>query len=421
MISTATLILRLLLFIGFLLLVDYYVFKGIKMLTGGMASVRVKQWIHWIYWGINISFILLILYVAATFSRSEGTPKLVPVLAGMLILLLIPKLVFLLFLLVEDIYRIFRAAAVWVGSFTAEQTPEYFEGRRKFISQTAAAVAAIPFFSILYGITKGKYNYTIHNVALKFPSLPEKFHGFTIAQISDIHSGSFDNREAVKMGVKMVNDQKPDMIVFTGDLVNNMAKEMEEWIDVFKVLDAPFGKFSILGNHDYGDYIQWPSVKDKVANLDRLKQIHSELGFRLLLNENVNVEKEDQHFSLLGVENWGLKPFPQYGSIPDAMRNVDPQAFKVLLSHDPSHFDEEVVNNKDHIHLTLSGHTHGMQFGVEIGGFKWSPVKYRYPKWAGLYESAGRYLYVNRGFGFLGFPGRVGIWPEITVIRLEKA
>lgn len=420
MVSTATLIIRLILFLGLLLLIDLYVFKGVRTITGSMPAVRAR-WIHWLYWGVNVSFFVLVLYVAAVFSRAEGPSKLFPLVAALLVLLLIPKLVFMLFLLIEDIYRIFRAGVVMVHSFTSEETPVYFEGRRKFISQAGAAVAAIPFFSILYGITKGKYNYTVHQVTLRFPSLPDKFHGFTIAQLSDIHSGSFDSREGVMKGVQMVNAQKPDMIVFTGDLVNNMAKEMDPWVEVFKALDAPFGKFSILGNHDYGDYIDWPSANAKTANLDRLKQVHSEMGFRLLLNENVTIRKDDQHFSLLGVENWGLRPFPQYGSIPDAMRNVEPGAFKILLSHDPSHFDQQVVSYKDPIHLTLSGHTHGMQFGVEIGGFKWSPVKYRYPKWAGLYEEAGRYLYVNRGFGFLAFPGRVGIWPEITVIRLEKA
>jgi uncharacterized protein len=401
-------------------IIDLWVFSGVKTLTGTMTNVRARQWIHWIYWGINMSFIAALLLATFTFSRAIGPTRLINYVMAILILLLIPKLIFILFLFVEDIYRIFRAAMVWVRSFTSETTPDYFEGRRKFISQAAAAVATVPFFSILYGITKGKYNYTVHNVTLKFPSLPGKFHGFTIAQISDIHSGSFDNREAVKKGVRMVNEQKPDMIVFTGDLVNNRAKEMEQWIDVFKVLDAPYGKFSILGNHDYGDYIEWPTPQDKIANNMRLMQVHSEIGFRLLLNENVSIKKDDQQISLLGVENWGLKPFPQYGSLPDAMRNVDPDAFKILLSHDPSHFDEQVISYRDPIHLTLSGHTHGMQFGVEIAGFKWSPVKYRYPKWAGLYEEAGRYLYVNRGFGFLGFPGRVGIWPEITMIRLEK-
>lgn len=420
MLSTASLIIRLILFASVLLLIDAYVFRGVKTITTSMPADRAR-WIHWIYWGINISFIALMLYVTATFSRAEGFSKPFFVMTALLVLLLVPKLVFALFLLVEDIYRLFRAGVVMVYSFTSESTPEYFEGRRAFISQVGALAAAVPFFSILYGIARGKYNYTVHNVTLKFPSLPEKFHGFTIAQISDIHSGSFDNKEAVIKGVQMVNDQKPDMIVFTGDLVNNKAKEMEPWLEVFKKLEAPFGKYSILGNHDYGHYIEWPSVQAAKENIIRLQQVHAEIGFRLLLNENVAIKKDGQQFSLLGVENWGLPPFPQYGSIPEAMKGVESDAFKILLSHDPSHFDAEVVSYKEPIHLTLSGHTHGMQFGVELGNFKWSPVKYRYPKWAGLYEEEGRYLYVNRGFGFLAFPGRVGIWPEITMIRLEKA
>jgi uncharacterized protein len=422
MVSATTMLIRILIFIAILVLLDLYVFRGVKTITSGLASMRAKQWVHWLYWAVSLSFILFIVYATLTFSRATGPTGIMPVLMGMLILLLIPKLVFAIVLLAEDIYRLFRAGTIGVMHiFGNDDTGPYFVGRRKFISQIGAGLAAIPFAAILYGITKGKYNFTVHNVTLKFPGLPDKFHGFTIAQISDIHSGSFDNADAVKRGVQMVNDQKADMIVFTGDIVNNKAEEMEPWIEVFKKLQAPYGKFSILGNHDYGDYIDWPTPEAKQANFERLKQIHSETGFRLLLNENVSIGKDGQAISLVGIENWGQPPFPQYGILTKAMQGVDPSAFKVLLSHDPSHFESEVIQIKDHIHLTLSGHTHGFQFGIEIPGFRWSPVKYRYPRWAGLYQEAGRYLYVNRGFGFLGFPGRVGIWPEITVIRLEKA
>jgi predicted MPP superfamily phosphohydrolase len=404
-----------------LLLIDLYVFRGVKTIASGFSNERVRQSIQWVYWGVNISFYVLALYVFLTYSRAVGTTKLMPLMAAMLILLLVPKLVFMLFLLAEDVYRILRMIGVWIASFFTDSSPNYFVGRRKFISQAGAVIASIPFIAIIYGITKGKYNFKVHNITLKFPDLPEKFHGFTITQISDIHSGSFDDAEAVERGVALVNAQKSDILLFTGDLVNNKATEMHRWIDVFKKLHAPYGKYSILGNHDYGDYVDWPSTEAKRENMLLLHKVHREVGFRLLLNENVRIEKDGESFSLVGVENWGAPPFPQYGNLDKALQGTGDRSFKILMSHDPSHFDRVVKHHDTHVHLTLSGHTHGMQFGIEIPGIKWSPVKYRYPKWAGLYEDAGRYLYVNRGFGFLGFPGRVGIWPEVTVIRLEKA
>jgi predicted MPP superfamily phosphohydrolase len=413
--------LRIIIVVTIVFIVEIWVFSGVRTIALGMANDRMRQLILWGYVGINILFYLLVLYAFVSFSRAAGPSKLFPFLAIMFVLIWVPKLVFLVFVAVEDIYRVLRMLAVWIRSFFSNDTAELWVSRRRFISQAGAMVAAIPFVAVLYGITKGKYNFKVHNITLKFPDLPAKFHGFTITQLSDIHSGSFDNADAVRRGVALANAQNSDLLLFTGDIVNNKASEMEEWIDVFKELKAPYGKFSVFGNHDYGDYIDWPTAAMKKTNLDRLKEIHKETGFRLLLNENVKIEKDGESIVLAGVENWGLPPFPQYGNLQKALQGVDKNAFKILMSHDPSHFDAEVKHHDDHVHLTLAGHTHGMQFGIEIPGFKWSPVKYRYPKWAGLYESAQRYLYVNRGFGFLGFPGRVGIWPEITVIRLEKA
>ncbi|WP_373397056.1 metallophosphoesterase [Algoriphagus halophilus] len=281
---------------------------------------------------------------------------------------------------------------------------------------------------ILHGVLIGKYRYRVVNHTLEFEDLPEEFDGFTITQISDIYSGSFDDKKKLEYGIDLINQQESDVILFTGDLVNNHAREMEPWVDTFKKLQAPMGKYSILGNHDYGDYMSWPSKEAKEANLNRLADIQKELGFQLLRNENVKLQKPARNgaegatasIDLIGVENWG-KGFAQYGDLGKAVSNLSEQSFKILMSHDPSHFDEEVKNFSQLIHLTLSGHTHGMQFGIEIPGFiKWSPASFRYPKWAGLYQELGRYLHVNRGFGFLAFPGRVGIWPEITVIKLKK-
>ncbi|MES1159809.1 MAG: metallophosphoesterase, partial [Bacteroidota bacterium] len=265
----------------------------------------------------------------------------------------------------------------------------------------------------------GKYDYKVHRQTLYFDDLPAAFDGFTITQLSDIHSGSFDNTAAVRRGIELARAQKSDLFVFTGDLVNNAAWEIEPYIPDFSQLRAPFGQFSILGNHDYGDYIEWSSETEKAANLDKLKQHHAALGYRLLLDENVVLEKGEQKISLIGVQNWG-KGFIQTGDLDKALQGVDNNAFKILLSHDPTHWEEKVRHHETTIHLTLAGHTHGAQFGVESDKLRWSPVQYRYVDWAGLANEKNRYLYVNRGFGFLAFSGRLGIWPEITVLTLKK-
>jgi hypothetical protein len=316
----------------------------------------------------------------------------------------VPKLFAMPVLLLEDITRLFRG----------------FPPRSRWVSELAVVIAAIPFTGLLYGLTRGRHDYRVREETLYFDDLPEAFDGFTITQLSDIHSGSFTSQKGVEKGVAMVNEQKSDLILFTGDLVNSKASEMDPWIPVFSQLKAPFGKFSVLGNHDYGDYAQWESAGHKHANLTRLKKVHSEIGFKLLLNEATTIEKGGQSIALIGVENWGKGGFHKYGDLEKAAASVPASAFKILMSHDPSHWDAVTIGHDKHIHLTLSGHTHGMQFGIELFGFKWSPIKYVYRQWAGLYEQSGKYLYVNRGFGFLGMKGRVGIWPEITVITLKK-
>lgn len=334
---------------------------------------------------------------------------------GYLILLLIPDLLTAIFLLGEDFFRLI----FWSYSKVSGQDDLEMPERRKFISQLALATAAVPFTSIAYGILKGKYNYKIKKVTLKFADLPSSFHGFTLTQISDLHTGSFDNKKQVEHGVELINSLKSDIIVFTGDLVNNKAEEAEPWIEVFNKCNAPMGKYSVLGNHDYGDYVQWESEKSKSDNLDRLKAIHGEMGFKLLLNENKSITKNGESISMCGVENWGKPPFVQYGDLNKSLENTND--FRIMLSHDPSHFDEQIKLHDKKVQVTLAGHTHGMQFGIDIAGFKWSPVKWKYPKWSGLYTEGDKHLYVNQGFGFLAFPGRVGMWPEITQITFEKA
>lgn len=288
-----------------------------------------------------------------------------------------------------------------------------------YVACMMAGVIIYIFGAFIYGMIKGKYRYRIHRHRLEFEALPEAFDGFTILQISDVHAGSFDHFPSVEKGIHLINDQQPDLFVFTGDLVNNMASEFEPWIELFSRISAPFGKYSILGNHDYGDYISWNNPSDKIENLETLKHYHKLTGFRLLLDEGVSIEKDGEKIYLLGVENWGIG-FGKRGNLSKALDHAHPQGFKILLSHDPSHWDAEVKQHSTHIHLTLSGHTHGMQFGIDRKWLRWSPVKYRYRKWAGMYAENERFLHVNRGFGFLGLSARVGIWPEITLIELKR-
>lgn len=412
------------LFIG----LDFYAYSGGKKLIQNITQPRLKKIMQIALWSMSpikiLSLITLIVIFGFNYRQFQG---LAAICISLLILVLIPQIIFILFLLVEDSYRLGDALFGLAkkktsksGSVDATEKASH-KGRRKFVSQMALGIAAVPFLGIFHGVTRGKYAFTVRKIQLKLKDLPEAFHGFTLTQISDVHSGSFDNAEKVAKGVKMVNDQQSDLIVFTGDLVNNKADEIEPWIDTFKTLEAPYGKFSILGNHDYGKYINWDTKAEEEANFERLKQNHEKMGFKLMLNEHQILEKDGQKIALIGVENWGKPPFPQHGDLNKAVAGTENIPVKILLSHDPSHWDEEVIKHEQKIHLTLSGHTHGMQFGIEIPGFRWSPVKYRYPRWAGLYEEAQQFLYVNRGFGFLAFPGRVGIWPEVTVIELLKA
>jgi predicted MPP superfamily phosphohydrolase len=329
----------------------------------------------------------------------------------------ITKVFFCLVLFLGDVGRLFYGAGrrIVKGDGSGPLIP----GRRKFISEAAVLVGAVPFAGFLYGMLKGKYDYRVHKVTLYFADLPEAFDGFTITQLSDIHSGSFDNAGAMQKGIDLAKAQQSDLFVFTGDLVNNAAWEIEPYIDRFSQLKAPYGQYSILGNHDYGDYIEWASEKEKADNLEKLKQHHATLGYRLLLDEHVMLEKGGQKIALIGVQNWG-KGFIKVGDLDKALEGVDKDAFKICLSHDPTHWEEKIRYHSTPIHLTLSGHTHGAQFGVETDKLRWSPVQYRYLDWAGLANEGDRYLYVNRGFGFLAFSGRLGIWPEITAITLKR-
>ena len=407
--------LRWIIFIIIFIIIDFYAFQAIKTLTK-------KSWIYYLHVAISIIIVGNFIY---QFTQASDGRVLSPTKSyafGFLLTLIALKLVVVPILFGEDIFRLFRGT--YERLFSSNDT-FYIPSRRKFVSQIAMGLAAIPFTSLLYGMYKGKYNYKVLKYVLEFDDLPPAFDGYQITQISDIHSGSFDpeySGEKINYGVDLINQQESDVILFTGDLVNNKANEMDPWIDTFKKLKAKDGKYSVLGNHDYGDYVDWDSAEAKAQNMEKLKDIHEQIGFDLLLNNNRKLKKDGEQISLIGVENWGAGGFKKAGDLKRATFGIDKDDFKILMSHDPSHWETEVKEHEDHYQLTLSGHTHGMQFGIEIPGwFKWSPVKWRYKYWAGIYEEAGRFINVNRGFGFLAFPGRVGIWPEITVITLKKS
>ena len=401
------------------LLFDWYVFAGLKTLTKDWRSTRSQQLVTFGYLVISIGVTALLFLGFTSFSTAKGMTPFHEWVLSIFLTLLFTKLFFVLVLFLGDVVRFFYGVINNIAKPKGKVIKPFFAARRKFISEIAVLVAAVPFTSFFYAMLKGKYDYRLHRETLYFDDLPDAFDGFNITQISDIHSGSFDNTEAVQKGIDMAKAQKSDLFVFTGDLVNNAAWEIEPYLSRFSQLKAPYGQFSILGNHDYGDYIHWDSEAQKAANLDKLKEHHKSLGYRLLLDENVVIEKGGQKLSLIGVQNWG-RGFIKLGDLDKALKGVDKDAFKILLSHDPTHWEEKVRFNPTTIHLTLAGHTHGAQFGVETAHFRWSPVKYVYLDWAGLANEKDRYLYVNRGFGFLAFTGRLGIWPEITVITLKK-
>ena len=377
---------------------------------------------RWILYGYVFFTVIivgnLLFYTLILERNTTNEPRLMYAI-GFFLSLLIFQLLVSVILLAEDVFRIPQALYSFLKR-VPEQT-QFIPSRRKIISQIALGLASIPFASLLYGMYRGKYNYKVLSYNLEFEDLPDAFDGFKITQISDIHSGSFDNQTKVQYGVDLVNQQKSDLVLFTGDLVNNRADEIKPWIKIFNKIKAEFGVFSILGNHDYGDYMRWESPAAKRKNMEDLYDAHNEMGWDLLLNESRYIEKDGERLAIIGVENWG-SGFKKAGDLNKALNNVSEKDFKILLTHDPSHWEAQVIPHPFKIHLTLSGHTHGMQFGIEIPGIiKWSPAKWRYKQWAGVYGENKQYLNVNRGFGYLAYPGRVGMWPEVSVITLSKS
>ncbi len=406
-------------FLTFMFLLDVYVFQAVKTVSHSI-SPKAKSIVYAIYWGITV--ITIIGFLLFAFGGPElMTRKLKTYLFAVIMGFFLAKLVAIIFILLDDIRRVIQWAVGKIVHYNsvAEVGNETGISRSVFLSWFSLALGGTLFSSLIYGFSN-KYKYDIKRVKLSFDNLPKGFKGVKILHISDIHSGSFTDKEAVHHGVKEIMGENADLILFTGDLVNDRATEMDDYLDIFNQLKAPMGVYSTLGNHDYGDYVRWPiDGITKEQNLDNLKGVHANLGWRLLMNEHVVLEKNGDQIALLGIENWGAKAnFPKYGRMDLAHSGTEKYPFKILMSHDPSHWEAEVKVKYSDIDLMLSGHTHGMQFGIEIPGFRWSPVQYVYKQWAGLYEDVKQKLYVNRGFGFLGYPGRVGILPEITVIEL---
>ena len=401
-----------------MLALDFYVFQAIKTVSHN-ASDRTRVTFYLIYWllaAATIATIILFPYVQTLQTSKFFRNYIFSIMAGLFIAKLVSSSIFL----VDDLRRV----VMWVMSkfVTVKNTKDLAENanisRSVFLSWLGLGTGTALFGTLLYGFSN-KYSYQIKKVQLAFDNLPKAFKGLKVVHISDIHCGSFQDKNAVHHGMDLIMQQNADLILFTGDLVNDRHTEVHEYMDVFNKLKAPLGVYSTLGNHDYGDYVAWESEHAKKENLAKLKSIHAELGWRLLMNEHVVLTKEDDSIALLGIENWGAKGrFPKYGKMHEAHPGTEKYLFKILLSHDPSHWDAEVKTKYEDIDLMLAGHTHGMQFGIENPYFKWSPVQWMYKQWAGLYEDGKQKLYVNRGFGFIGYPGRVGILPEITVIEL---
>ncbi len=389
------------------LFLEVYIYQAIRTLTD-------NSWIKIGYCVLSLAIYGFFAYEVSHFQKSDRSTMRAQIMISLFLVFILPKIFIVLFLLIDDI---FRTGAYFVGFLKPDEN--FFPERRKFLSIVGLGLGGVLSALFIDGITFGKYRHKVRRVKVKIKNLPNSFKGYKIIQISDVHSGSFSDPSKLQHAIDLINEQEADLVLFTGDMVNNVSEEFKPFIPLFSKIKAKDGKFAVLGNHDYGDYVTWESPKAKDANLAMLIDYEKQAGFEMLMNENRAIDRNGEKLYILGVENWGLKPFPQFGKIDKALENVPQNAAKILMSHDPTHFDYVVKKHPADISLTLSGHTHGMQFGLDLKNIKWSPVQYRYPKWADLYESEGKMLYVNRGFGVLGYPGRVGVLPEITLLVLS--
>ena len=405
--------------VGIFFLIDFYVFQAVKVLTKA-SSPETRRLIHALYWAVPVVSLVVWLFTQFVLPPDAISRVTRQFIWTAMLLPYFAKFFAIFILLFDDMLRLGKWVAHFFRTPAPADAPVEAISRSEFLMKTALAVGGTTMAGFAYGIVSGAHDYRVRRVKLSLKNLPQQFHGLTIAQISDIHSGSFFNKTAVKGGVEMLLAQKPDVVFFTGDLVNNTADEVKNYIDIFDKVKAPLGVFSTLGNHDYGDYYQWPSLEAKQKNLQNLMEAHRLLGWNLLNDTHRVLKVDGDQIGILGIQNWG-KGFIQKGDLAKAHANTQDLPVKLLLSHDPTHWNEQVTPRYKDIDAAFAGHTHGMQFGVELGNFKWSPVQYRYKQWAGLYQEGDQYLYVNRGYGYIGYPGRVGILPEITIFELVKA
>jgi hypothetical protein len=399
-----------------LLLIDFYVYQAVvtvsKTLTPGwQLAARLAFWLPTL---LSLSALAWWMF-GDPYQLGPGARNWI--LTG-IVSVYFSKLFAIVFLFIDDVQRGVR----WVVQQVTKRDnlPGEAMTRSEFLSKTALVATAIPFGTMAYGIISGAHDYRVKRMTVKLPHLPPSFDGLTIGHISDIHSGSFFNRTAVKGGIDMLLNERPDVIFFTGDLVNNESSEVKDYIPIFDKLRAPLGVYSVTGNHDYGDYKAWATKEAKQKNFDNLLAAHKQMGFNLLMNRHHTLEQGGEKIAILGIENWGAGRFSKYGRLAEAHRGTEEATVKLLLSHDPSHWDAQVRQQYPDIDVMFSGHTHGFQFGVELGNFRWSPSQYAYKQWAGLYTEGRHHLYVNRGFGYLGYPGRIGMPPELTVMKLTR-
>ncbi len=405
-------------FLVVLFLIDLYAYKGVNTALAN-HSLTLRRIIRFLYWIVSIGIIGLLIWTMITMQdpQARRDHSYVFSLVALFLLFFLPKIVMVVFHGLDDLLHLGRWSWAKMLPGPADGTGETLD-RARFLSQFGLILAVVPFAGVLYGVTKGRRSFNVARVPIRSNTLPVAFDGLRIVQISDMHLGSYgEDLSIVQKGIDLINAENPDLILFTGDLVNDYAEEAERFIPVLASLKARMGKFSILGNHDYSDYVKWEDPAAKAANLQRLKAIHADMGFRLLLDEHLPLEKGGERIGLLGVQNWG-KRFQQYGDLERTKRGTEQFPYRILMSHDPTHWDEQVLGTG--IDLTLSGHTHGAQFGVKVGNTTYSPAQWVYKHWAGSYTVGSQHLYVNRGFGFIGFPGRVGMPPEITVLELQR-
>ncbi len=405
-----------------LLALDVYLYQPVRVVSRTWRAT-LRHSLRAAYWAVSAFLLLMVIIFMVAGANYLGVAARNWIIAAMFVVF-ISKAAGGLIVLTDDLQR----GARWVFRRLKSAKPEVQAAanekkisRSEFLSRAALLTAAAPFTTLSFGILSGAYDYRLHRVTIELPHLPKAFDGLRIGQISDIHSGSFFNKTAVNGGVDILLAEKPDVIFFTGDLVNNQTDEIKDYLPIFSRIRAPLGVFSVTGNHDYGNYRSWPSQAAKRRNFEDLLEAHRFMGFDLLMNEHRMLELNGEQIAVIGVENWGTGRFPRYGDLPRAWNGTESASVKLLLSHDPSHWDAQIRPDFPDVDVTFAGHTHGFQFGIEWGNIRWSPSQYVYRQWAGLYREGRQYLYVNRGFGFIGYPGRIGILPELTVVELKRA